>query len=42
MEQEAQEAVNRARMLQRAEDPRVKALHSQLLLSNVLYVIVLI
>ncbi|KAI8921580.1 hypothetical protein BC831DRAFT_476583 [Entophlyctis helioformis] len=34
---ERQEAIQRARLLQRFEEPRLKALHSQLLMSNVLY-----
>ena len=34
---ERQAAIDRARMLQHFEDPRVKTLHSQLLLSNVLF-----
>nr|KAJ3411885.1 hypothetical protein HK105_002501 [Polyrhizophydium stewartii] len=33
---EREEAIRRARMLQHFEEPRVKALHSQLLMSNVL------
>ncbi len=39
MDMENKQAVDRARNMQLAQDPRFRAINSQLLLSNVLYVI---
>jgi hypothetical protein len=38
LQKESQQQISKARMTQRAEDARFKILHSQLMMSNVLFV----